>query len=105
MLRAGKLEGWDRGLIRPVLSVSISTSPDQKSGCKCDVMVTKKRRTYVGFGFGPTQAGLFLHEAYVSQAFRRMVVAEVIPERVKAIRRAHGTYSINVAHADRIETV
>ena len=39
-------------------------------------------RTYVGFGFGAIQSGLFLYEAYRSGKFQRLVVAEVIPEVV-----------------------
>jgi len=39
------------------------------------------KRTFVGFGFGPIQAGLFLYEAFLSGAFRRLVVAGVLPPR------------------------
>jgi mannitol-1-phosphate/altronate dehydrogenase len=60
-------------------------------------------RTFVGFGFGPIQAGLFLHEAERSGAFGRLVVAEVVPEVVAAVRAAGGECSVNVAHRDRIE--
>lgn len=60
-------------------------------------------RTYVGFGFGAIQAGLFLHEAFGSGAFRRLVVAEVLPEVVTAVRRAGGRFTVNIAHADRVE--
>jgi mannitol-1-phosphate 5-dehydrogenase len=60
-------------------------------------------RTYVGFGFGAIQAGLFLYEAFRSNAFRRLVVAEVLPEVVSAVRQAKGHYSLNIAHADRVE--
>ncbi|MBL8130682.1 MAG: hypothetical protein JNL42_02385 [Anaerolineae bacterium] len=62
-------------------------------------------RTYVGFGFGAIQSGLFLLEAFRSRAFRRLVVAEVMPEMVEAVRDAGGTFSVNVAHADGIERV
>ncbi len=62
-------------------------------------------RTYVGFGFGPIQAGLFLHEAQRSGAFGRLVVAEVVPDVVAAVRAAGGGCSVNVAHRDRIEQV
>jgi mannitol-1-phosphate 5-dehydrogenase len=62
-------------------------------------------RTYVGFGFGAIQAGLYLYEAYCSGAFRRLVVAEVVPQVVSAIRAAGGHYALNIAHADRIERV
>jgi mannitol-1-phosphate/altronate dehydrogenase len=60
-------------------------------------------RTYVGFGFGAIQAGLFLYEAFGSGAFRRLVVAEVMPEVVAAVRRAGGMYYVNIAHPDRVE--
>jgi mannitol-1-phosphate 5-dehydrogenase len=60
-------------------------------------------RTFVGFGFGPIQAGLFLYEAFRSGNFSRLIVAEVLPEVVEAVRRAEGWYSVNVAHSDRVE--
>lgn len=65
----------------------------------------KGSRTYVGFGFGAIQAGLFLLEAFRSGRFGRLVVAEVLPEVVAAVRRAGGHFSVNVAHAERIERV
>jgi mannitol-1-phosphate 5-dehydrogenase len=61
------------------------------------------QRTFVGFGFGPIQAGLFLYEAFRSGAFGRLVVAEVVPEIVTAVREAGGRFSLNIAHSDRIE--
>jgi mannitol-1-phosphate 5-dehydrogenase len=60
-------------------------------------------RTFVGFGFGAIQSGLFLYEAYTSGAFGRLVVAEVVPAAVSAIRGAGGYFTVNIAHADRIE--
>jgi mannitol-1-phosphate 5-dehydrogenase len=60
------------------------------------------RRTYVGFGFGAIQAGLFLYEACGSGAFRRLVVAEVMPGVVAAVRRAEGRFSVNTAYSDRV---
>jgi len=57
----------------------------------------------VGFGFGPIQAGLFLYEAFRSGRFRRLVVAEVLPNLVSAVCRADGWYSLNVACSDRVE--
>jgi len=59
--------------------------------------------TYVGFGFGAIQSGLFLYEAFRSGAYRRLVIAEVVPEVVDAIRRGGDRFSVNIAHADRIE--
>lgn len=55
------------------------------------------QRTFVGFGFGAIQGGLFLAEAYRSGRFRRLVVAEVQADTVKALRAADGRYRINVA--------
>lgn len=63
------------------------------------------QRTYVGFGFGAIQTGLFLYEAYQSGHFGRLVVAEVVPEVVTAVRAAGGHFSVNIAHLDRIESV
>ena len=60
-------------------------------------------RTFVGFGFGPIQAGLFLYEAFHAGTFRRLVVAEVMPEVVAALRRAKGLFSVNIAHSNRVE--
>jgi mannitol-1-phosphate/altronate dehydrogenase len=61
--------------------------------------------TFVGFGFGPIQAGLFLYEAFASGNFRRLVVAEVLPDLIAQVRGAGGTFSCNIAHADRVEQV
>jgi len=57
----------------------------------------------VGFGFGAIQAGLFAYEAGRSGNFERLVVAEVVPEIVQALRRARGRYRINVATRTGIE--
>lgn len=60
-------------------------------------------KTFVGFGFGAIQGGLFLYEAFRSGNFGRLVVAEVVPETVAAIRRSRGTYQVNIATAAGIE--
>jgi mannitol-1-phosphate 5-dehydrogenase len=60
-------------------------------------------RTFVGFGFGAIQAGLFLYEAWKSGNFGRLVVAEVISEVVATTREAGGQFAVNIAHADHIE--
>lgn len=62
-------------------------------------------RTFVGFGFGAIQAGLFLYEAWRSGNFGRLVVAEVAPDAVSALRAAHGVYTLNIAHAAGVEQV
>jgi mannitol-1-phosphate 5-dehydrogenase len=54
-------------------------------------------RTFVGFGFGAIQGGLFLYEAFRSGSFGRLVVAEVVPEVVAAVRRAGGRFRVNIA--------
>jgi mannitol-1-phosphate 5-dehydrogenase len=61
-------------------------------------------RTFVGFGFGAIQAGLFLTEAYRSHNFDRLVVAEVLPAVVAAVAAA-GAFTVNIGHPDRIETL
>lgn len=55
------------------------------------------RHTFVGFGFGAIQGGLFLYEAQRSGNFDRLVVAEVVPETVQALRNAGGRYPVQVA--------
>jgi len=60
-------------------------------------------RTYVGFGFGAIQGGLFLNEAFGSGAFGRLVVADVVPGTIAALKAAGGEYRLNIAHADRLE--
>ena len=54
-------------------------------------------RTFVGFGFGAIQGGLFLYEAFRSGQFGRLVVAEVVPDVVAAVRRAQGCFRVNIA--------
>jgi mannitol-1-phosphate 5-dehydrogenase len=62
-----------------------------------------KNHIFVGFGFGPIQAGLFVNEAYKSGNFSRIVISEVDPKLVDAIRANKGCYYINVAKSDCIE--
>ena len=65
--------------------------------------MTTAPRTYVGFGFGAIQVGLFLYEAQRTGMFDRLAVAEVLPERIAAVRRAGGCVGLNIAHADHIQ--
>jgi mannitol-1-phosphate 5-dehydrogenase len=67
------------------------------------LVVRERQRTFVGLGFGPIQGGLFLYEAFRSGNFGRLVVAEVMPDAVDAVRDSRGLYSVNIAYADRIE--
>ena len=53
--------------------------------------------TFVGFGFGAIQGGLFLPEAYRSKNFDRLVVSEIDEEAVGHLRQANGSYSFNIA--------
>lgn len=68
-------------------------------------MIAKASRNYVGFGFGAIHAGLFLYEAHRSGNFRRITVAEVVPQVVEEIRHANGMYALNIALSDRVESV
>lgn len=68
-------------------------------------MALTGHRTFVGFGFGAIQAGLFLYEAFRSGDFGRLVVGEVAAEAVDALRQNGGRYAVNVAHPDHVETV
>jgi mannitol-1-phosphate 5-dehydrogenase len=63
------------------------------------------KRTFVGFGFGPIQAGLMLCEAVASGEFGSYTIAEVDARLVQAVRANGDAVSINVAHRDRVETV
>ncbi len=56
---------------------------------------------FVGFGFGPIQAGVFAARAVRSGAFGRVVVAEVDPELVHGFRDSQGLYTLNIAGRDR----
>jgi len=58
-----------------------------------------------GFGFGPIQAGLFVKEAFQSGNFKRLIVAEIDARLVDAVKANNGSFYINVAKADGIETL
>jgi mannitol-1-phosphate/altronate dehydrogenase len=60
---------------------------------------------FTGFGFGPIQSGLFAKEAFQSGNFKRIVIAEIDTELVDAVKANKGSYYINVAKADGIETI
>ena len=62
-----------------------------------------QERVFVGFGFGAIQGGLFAYEAFRSGNFDRLVIAEVLPEVVEAVRRANGDYHLNVATCAGLE--
>jgi len=62
-----------------------------------------KNHIFVGFGFGPIQAGLFVNEAYKSGNFSRIVISEVDQKLVDAVRANKGCYYINVAKSNCIE--
>ncbi len=63
-----------------------------------------KNHIFVGFGFGPIQAGLFACEAFKSGNFSRIVIAEIDQELVSALRASRGQYTINIASHDGIVT-
>ena len=62
-------------------------------------------KTFVGFGFGAIQGGLFLPEAHCSGNFSRLVVSEIDTEAVAVLRAANGAYACNVATATGVETI
>jgi mannitol-1-phosphate 5-dehydrogenase len=66
-------------------------------------MTPRGEQTYVGIGLGAIQAGTFIYEAQRSGWFKRLVVAEILPEVVAAVRKAKGRLALNIAHADHIE--
>ena len=63
------------------------------------------RRTYIGFGFGPIQAGLFVHEARRAGDFDRYVISEIDPALVSALRRSGGSCTLNLARPQSVEPV
>ncbi|MGA2766031.1 MAG: hypothetical protein ABSG17_22040 [Spirochaetia bacterium] len=64
-------------------------------------------RTFVGFGFGPIQTGLMLHEAIQSRSFERYAVAEVDQGLVNAVKANGNAVTINIAgsHGVRASTL
>ena len=60
---------------------------------------------FVGFGFGPIQAGLFAKEARDSGRFSEIVVSEVDPALVAAMRGNGNRYALNIAYADGVKVV
>jgi mannitol-1-phosphate 5-dehydrogenase len=63
----------------------------------------KSKRTFVGIGFGPIQAGLFLYEARRSGNFDRFVVSEINPDSIAKVRDAGGRFTVNIATRTGIE--
>ena len=59
--------------------------------------------TFVGFGFGAIQAGLFARHAV--NAFDRVVIAYRRPEVIAAVREAGGYYGLNIAGEDAVMPV
>ena len=61
--------------------------------------------SYVGFGFGAIQGGLFLPVVHSSGNFDRLSVAEIDPVIVEGVRANKGSFSCNIAHHDRVEFI
>lgn len=61
--------------------------------------------SYVGFGFGAIQGGLFLPAADRSGNFNRLVVSEIDPAIINGVRQNKGTFTCNIAHSDRVEFI
>jgi mannitol-1-phosphate 5-dehydrogenase len=68
-------------------------------------MVYASGQSYVGFGFGPIQSALFVLEAFRSGLFKSFTIAEIDPTLVAAVRGNGGRFTVNIAHADRIEVL
>ena len=82
----------------PLVQARNWTLGEEQSSCSA-----MHRKTFVGFGFGAIQGGLFLYEAYQSGNFDRLVVAEVVPEVVSSLRRSGGRYRVNIATRSGLE--
>ncbi|HZW01681.1 MAG TPA: hypothetical protein VFF55_08960 [Candidatus Deferrimicrobium sp.] len=60
-------------------------------------------RRFVGLGFGPIQAGLFVYEAQRTGAYAPPLVVDVRADLVAGLRAGAGRFVVNIAHADGIE--
>ena len=65
--------------------------------------MTNHNHTFVDFGFGPIGAGLFVNEAFQSNNFSELIVAEIDQQLVNAVRKNKGAYCVNVAANNSIE--
>ena len=99
-IRSTRAQESGRGPGRQSSSGSTGSSP-VGAGRRPLPVPLRKGPAFAGFGFGAIQSGLFLTEAFNSGAFARLVVAEVMPARVEAIRRNGHAFSVNIAAADR----
>ena len=65
----------------------------------------KQGGIFTGFGFGAIQAGLFTLEALRENNFEQVVICEISPELVSRVRENKGRFTVNIAHADGIESI
>ena len=63
--------------------------------------MTTPAKTFVGFGFGAIQGGLFLYEAFRSGKFGRLVVAEVTGMLTGPYAYAKGRQALRRHHRAR----
>lgn len=70
-----------------------------------DAMHSVSSKTFVGFGFGAIQAGLFLQQAQKSTEFDRLVIAYRRAEIIEDIRKNDGCFELNIAHKNHIEKI
>ncbi len=63
------------------------------------------KRTFVGFGFGPIQSGLFLTEAWLSGNFDRYVISEIDAKMVDLLQRNDGAFYVNIAREGEIAQI
>ncbi len=68
-------------------------------------MTFSGERRFVGLGFGPIQAGLFVYEAARTGNYAPPLVVDVRADLVAGLRAGGGRFTLNVAHADRTEAV
>lgn len=61
------------------------------------------KKVFIGFGFGAIQAGLFVYEAFRSGNFKTIVVSEIMPDTVNALKQSGGCYTVNIAGKHGIE--
>ena len=59
------------------------------------------QRTFLGVGLGPIQTSIFLDGAFRG-GFHRLVIADVDPALIRAVRENHGTIQINIASSQAV---
>jgi mannitol-1-phosphate 5-dehydrogenase len=66
-------------------------------------MAFEGARRFVGLGFGPVQAGLFVYEAHRAGTYAPPLVVDVRADLVAGLRADGGRFRLNIARSDRVD--